>query len=306
MKHRPRPLEQADLLRPRLVDMIDGRHELVRLAGLIDWPWFEREWAGFFPAGEGRPATHPRLVAGLMYLQHAFNLSDEAVLARWVENPYFQHFTGETCFQHRPPIHPSSLSRWRGRIGEEGVEWLLTKTIEAGRACGAVTSRSLSEIAVDTTVMEKAIAHPTDSRLYERARCGIVTLASSGWNELVRRSWRHAVRGKRHVAGRDRQPHPMSHETGFRRRGREAAHQAADGLQAASISRHRPLRGLERARPGCRFRPPRLQLSYNLVQRSPVELAVVARLRHTASLQTPGHCHVVWGPSKFDREAEFA
>lgn len=63
MKHRPHPPEQDDLLRPRLVDMIDGRHELVRLAVLIDWAWFEREWAGFFPAGEGRPATHPRLVA---------------------------------------------------------------------------------------------------------------------------------------------------------------------------------------------------------------------------------------------------
>ena len=177
MKHRPRPPEQADLLRPRLVDMIDGRHELVRLAALIDWSWFEREWAGFFPAAEGRPATHPRLVAGLMYLQHAHGLSDEAVLARWVENPYFQHFTGETFFQHRAPIHPSSLSRWRGRIGEEGVEWLLTRTIEAAQASGAVTSNSLAEIAVDTTVMEKAIAHPTDSRLYERARHSLVTLA---------------------------------------------------------------------------------------------------------------------------------
>ena len=177
MKHRPRPPEQADLLRPRLADMINGRHELVRLTMLIDWAWFEREWAGFFPSHEGRPAAHPRLVAGLLYLQHAYGLSDEAVLARWVENPYFQHFTGETFFQHRLPIHPSSLSRWRGRIGEEGVEWLLTKTIEAGRASGAVQERSLSKIAVDTTVMEKAIAHPTDSRLYEKARHSLVVLA---------------------------------------------------------------------------------------------------------------------------------
>ena len=177
MKHRPRPPEQADLLRPRLVNMINGRHELVRLTMLIDWAWFEREWAGFFPSHEGRPAAHPRLVAGLLYLQHAYGLSDEAVLARWVENPYFQHFTGETFFQHQLPIHPSSLSRWRGRIGEEGVEWLLTKTIEAGRASGAVQERSLSKIAVDTTVMEKAIAHPTDSRLYEKARHSLVMLA---------------------------------------------------------------------------------------------------------------------------------
>ena len=69
MKHRPRPEEQDDLLRPRLVDMIDPRHELVKLSALIDWEVFEREWSGFFPSGKGRPATEPRLVAGLLYLQ---------------------------------------------------------------------------------------------------------------------------------------------------------------------------------------------------------------------------------------------
>ena len=206
MKHRACPPEQDDLLRPRLLDVIDGRHELVRLAALIDWSWFEREWAGFFPSDEGRPATHPRLVAGLMYLQHAHGLSDEAVVARWVENPYFQHFTGETFFRHRPPIHPSSLSRWRGRIGEEGVEWLLTKTIEAGRASGAVTPRGLSQIAVDTTVMEKAIAHPTDSRLHDKARRSLVALAGKAGIDLRqnynRLAPRLAARAGRHAHAR--------------------------------------------------------------------------------------------------------
>jgi IS5 family transposase len=194
MKHRTRPAEQDDLLRPRLVDMINPRHELVRLAALIDWGWFEREWAGFFPSPEGRPALHPRLVAGLLCLQHAHGLSDEAVVARWVENPYFQHFTGETFFQHRPPIHPSSLSRWRNRIGEEGAEWLLTKTIEAGRMSGAVKEGSFSEVVVDTTVMEKAIAHPTDARLYEKARRSLVALAGKAGIRLRQNYNRKAPR----------------------------------------------------------------------------------------------------------------
>ncbi|RWR05773.1 IS5 family transposase [Paenirhodobacter populi] len=184
MKPHFRTPEQDDLLRPRLVDMIDARHELVKLAGLIDWDFFEQEWAGFFPSTRGRPATSPRLVAGLMYLQHAFKLSDEAVIARWVENPYYQHFTGETFFQHRPPIDPSSLVRWRNRIGEEGVEWLLTKTIEAGRNSGTITDNSLRRVAVDTTVMEKNIAHPTDARLYERARAVLVGLAKRAGIDL--------------------------------------------------------------------------------------------------------------------------
>ena len=126
MKPKSRGPEQGDLLRPRLTDMIDMRHELVKLSALIDWEFFEREWAGFFPSHTGRPATSPRLVAGLLYLQHTFRLSDEAVVARWVENPYYQHFCGETFFRHRFPLDPSSLTRWRKRVGEEGLEWLLT------------------------------------------------------------------------------------------------------------------------------------------------------------------------------------
>ena len=184
MKHRPRPEQQDDLLRPRLTDMIDPRHELVKLATLIDWEVFEREWSGFFPSGKGRPATEPRLVAGLLYLQHAYRLSDEAVVARWVENPYYQHLTGETFFQHRLPIDPSSLTRWRGRIGEEGVEWLLTQTIRAGQKSGVIDEDSAKRVAVDTTVMEKNIAYPTDARLYERARDQLAALAQEAGVDL--------------------------------------------------------------------------------------------------------------------------
>lgn len=184
MKHRPRAVEQDDLLRPRLTDMIDPRHELVKLAALIDWEVFEREWSGFFSSGKGRPATQPRLVAGLLYLQHDYRLSDEAVVARWIENPYYQHFIGETFFPHRAPIDPSSLTRWRNRIGEEGVEWLLTQTIIAGQKSGVIDEGSTKRVAVDTTVMEKNIAYPTDARLYERARAQLVDLSQEANVEL--------------------------------------------------------------------------------------------------------------------------
>ena len=184
MKPKKRTTEQDDLLRPRLVDMIDMLHELVKLVALIDWEFFEAEWAGFFPSDRGRPASSPRLVAGLLYLQHTYRLSDEAVVARWVDSPYVQHFCGETFFQHHAPIDPSSLVRWRKRIGEEGVEWLLTKTIEAGRKSGTVDNDSLTRIAVDTTVMKKNIAHPTDARLYEKARRQLVALAVEGSIDL--------------------------------------------------------------------------------------------------------------------------
>lgn len=152
MKPRNPPVEQDNLLRARLVELIDMRHELVKLETLIDWGVFERKWVGFFSSHTGRPATLPRLVAGVFYLQHAFALSDEAVVARWAENPYWRYCCGETFFQHHPPLDPSSLTRWRKRIGEEGVEWLLTQTIEAGKRVGVVKGKAHKRYVFGTKV----------------------------------------------------------------------------------------------------------------------------------------------------------
>ena len=169
----------GDLFRQPLVELINEKHPLVRLAELIDWSIFETRWSAFFPSKTGRPATPPRLVAGLLYLQHTFACSDEELVWAWVENPYWQHFCGETYFQHEPPIDPSSLTRWRQRIGEEGVEWLLTETIAAAQRGKIVKKQSFDKIIVDTTVMEKSVAYPTDSRLLERGRQHLVKLATT-------------------------------------------------------------------------------------------------------------------------------
>ena len=169
----------GDLFRQPLVELINEKHPLVRLAELIDWSIFETRRSAFFPSKTGRPATPPRLVAGLLYLQHTFACSDEELVWAWVENPYWQHFCGETYFQHEPPIDPSSLTRWRQRVGEEGVEWLLTETIAAAQRGKVVKRQSFDKIIVDTTVMEKAVAYPTDSRLLERGRQHLVKLATT-------------------------------------------------------------------------------------------------------------------------------
>ena len=95
-----------------------------------------------------------------------------------MENPYWQLFCGETWFQHNPPIDPSSLTRWRQRIGAEGMEWLLAQTIKAATSAKVIKRRSLDKVIVDSTVQEKAIAHPTDSKLLNRGREQLVQLAA--------------------------------------------------------------------------------------------------------------------------------
>ena len=133
MGPKPSQPQSGELFRPRLDEQLNMKHPLVRLAALIDWAEIERSFAVSLTSGRGRPALPPRLVAGLLYLQHTFDASDEAVVNTWVENPYWQLFCGETYLQTGLPIDPSSLTRWRKRIGEEGVETLLAASIDAAR-----------------------------------------------------------------------------------------------------------------------------------------------------------------------------
>jgi IS5 family transposase len=194
MGPRPRTPQTGELPRPRLDEQLKMSHPLVRLSKLMNWEEIESSFGAHFASKLGRPALRPRLVAGLLYLQHANDASDEAVVATWLENPYWQYFTGEDYLQTELPIDPSSLTRWRKRIGEEGVEVLLAVTIEAARAAGLIKKTSLNRIIVDTTVMPKAIAHPTDSRLLEKSRQHLVRLAEEQGLKLRQNYNRQAPR----------------------------------------------------------------------------------------------------------------
>ena len=167
---------QKDLFQPQLVDIINPNHPLVRLAKIIDWNLLDNELGAHFST-VGAAALPTRLMAGLLYLQHLHNLSDEMVLEQWLESPYYQYFCGETFFQHDFPCHPTSLVKWRKRLGEEGCEWLLTQTIQAGLKLKVIKPASLKRVVVDTTVQEKNITFPTDAKLYNKARQQLTQIA---------------------------------------------------------------------------------------------------------------------------------
>ena len=156
---------QDDLFRHQLDNLLDSRHELYRLAGQIPWDQCVKRFGPLY-ADRGRPGLPIRLLVGLQYLKHLYALSDEEVVARWVENPYWQYFCGEVYFQHALPIDPSQMTRFRQRIGEAGCEWLLKLTIDVGLETKTIQPMHLRQVTVDTTVQPKAVAFPTDARLY--------------------------------------------------------------------------------------------------------------------------------------------
>jgi IS5 family transposase len=225
-----------DFFRARLDSMIDMRHPLAVLATRMPWAAIEAslapvlahkdrsgrlvpdadlfgptaQLAGAGLSNAGRPRLPIRLMVALLYLKHAFNLSDEELCERWSENVVWQFFSGMAYYEPRLPCDATQIGRFRRVLGEAGVEQLLKSTIDASVAMGVVKKSEFERIIVDTTVQEKAIAHPTDSRLLEIARhkvagaakrCGITlkqTFVKEG-KELRRKAggYAHAKQFKR-------------------------------------------------------------------------------------------------------------
>src|SRR6188768_1105874 len=189
----------ADLFRARLEQIINMKHELVQLAGKIDWEWIDGEIAPLY-SDKGRPGIETRFVIGLLLLKHIYGLSDEGVCERWVHDPYFQHFTGEEFFQHEFPHERSDLSHWRNRLGDK-LELLLAESLRVAHQSGALRTRDLARVTVDTTVQPKAITFPSDAKLLHAAIKGLTRLASKHGVRL-RQSYSRVAKAAAMMAGR--------------------------------------------------------------------------------------------------------
>jgi len=157
-----------------LAPQLNPQHPLLKLAQAIDWSYFEGEFSKLSTSEAGRPPLPTRLLVGLHYLKALYNESDESVVAKWVENPYWQFFCGEQYFRHDLPCHPTTMVKWRQRIGAEGMEKLLRQVLQTAQQQQALKTSDIKRVIVDTTVQEKAIAFPTDARLYDKARRRLV------------------------------------------------------------------------------------------------------------------------------------
>lgn len=206
MKPKPSACEdrQGDLFKVELQAIVDANHAMIKLAAGVDWARLEETFGALYCADNGAPARSTRLMVALHYLKFTFDLSDEAVVDGWVENPYWQYLSGMKYFEHRRPIDPSSMTHWRKRVGEAGAEAMLAETIRAGLALRAIKPSQLARINVDTTVQEKHVRFPTDARLCNRARERLVKAAGRRDIEL-RQNYRRV--GKRLLLMANRYAH---------------------------------------------------------------------------------------------------
>ena len=211
---KPRDDRQKDLFQPPLDRIIDVGHPLVRLAREIDWGFLDQRFSSVCRAGPGQPPLPTRLVAGLLILKHMHDLSDEVLCARWLENPYYQYFCGEQSFQHKLPFDRSSLTHWRQRLGEEQLSVLIQESLSVAHKTGALSSKDLERVALDTTVQPKAVAFPTDARLMHKAIVMLAGLARKHGVPL-RQSYLRVAKRAALMAGR------YAHAKQFKRHNRE-------------------------------------------------------------------------------------
>lgn len=161
---------QSNLFSIALERICDPAQPLIRLSKSIDWQAFEAAFGLLYCEDNGRPGKPIRLMVGLAILKSMFGESDEGLVEKWVQNPYWQYLCGESEFQHEFPIEPTSMGKWRKRVQAAGLEQLLSESIKSGLKAGVIRKEDLVRVNVDTTVQEKAITFPTDSKLYHRMR----------------------------------------------------------------------------------------------------------------------------------------
>jgi transposase, IS5 family len=146
-----------------LEDTLNQKHPMYILANKVNWQLFEDSFTPLYCSDNGRPAKPIRLMVGLLILKHLRNISDESVVEQWSENVYYQYFCGQKEFIPVEPCEASELVHFRHRIGESGIELILKESI---RINGNDSNDSTASI--DTTVQEKNITFPTDSKLHRK------------------------------------------------------------------------------------------------------------------------------------------
>ena len=106
-------------------------------------------------------------MAALLYLKHAFNLSDEELVARWSENVVWQYFSGQDYYTHRNcPCDATQIGRFHTAIGEAGGRILKGDDRHTAIADQAVRPAEFGESS-SIRRFKESHRHPVDSRLLE-------------------------------------------------------------------------------------------------------------------------------------------
>lgn len=138
--------------------------ELGRVDGLLDDPVFFAPFAAYFDARIGRPSIPMETYLRLMFLKFRYRLGYESLCREVADSISWQRFC-RIPFGTRVP-HPTTLMKITTRCGADAVAGLNEALL--AKAAVAKVLRT-DKVRADTTVVEAAVAYPTDSGLLAKA-----------------------------------------------------------------------------------------------------------------------------------------
>jgi IS5 family transposase len=168
-------------------------HALVILRNVIPWERIETRLAPYYHATKGRLGKPIRLLVALLLAAKWYALSDRGVVARVKENRYLQYFCNVPNTGLQTFLHPTSLVKFRQRLGEEGIAVVEEEVFLQFRRAGVIQA---DMALLDSSVLPNDIIYPNDVHLIVKAfkkmkQCAKLHKIAVWWDEAdVKRLWR--------------------------------------------------------------------------------------------------------------------
>jgi len=168
-------------------------HDLIILRHLIPWQPIIDGLVPFYNLKSGRTGCALRTLVAVSILARLRQLSDRLVIDHIQENRYMQYFCNVPDQGLRTFMHPSTLCRFRKRVGQNGIS-LIEDEVFTGLKRADVIEADM--MLMDATVLDSPILYPTDVRLLYNAFDKMATLATEGhlepwWDTAhLKRRWR--------------------------------------------------------------------------------------------------------------------
>jgi transposase, IS5 family len=157
-----------DVFSPQWVKthMIDSTHDLVILRHIIPWQSMIDRLVPFYAPQKGRTGYSLRTLVGVSMVARLRQLSDRKVITAIQENRYLQYFCNVPDQGLLTFLNPSTLCRFRQRLGQEGIGVIEEQVFQHLKRASAIQADMML---MDSSVLESPIIYPNDVRLLYKA-----------------------------------------------------------------------------------------------------------------------------------------
>ncbi|MCK5323503.1 MAG: transposase [Desulfobulbaceae bacterium] len=141
-------------------------HELIIIRDIIPWEKIIGLLCPFYNKSKGALGKSLRMMIAILLVMKHYKLSDRVVVCQIKENRYMQYFCNVPDDSLWNFLDSSSLSKFRKRLGEKGIEIIEKEIFELLRRAGVIKG---DNALIDSSVLENNVIYPNDVHLIYKA-----------------------------------------------------------------------------------------------------------------------------------------